>query len=941
MPIPNDPRRSLQWHLDNPNAALFDLNVFGAWNPAGGGPAYSGAGTRVVVIDDGFDYNHEDLAGNYNTGLDYDFDGLDLDPFGLSTDAHGTAVAGIIGAVGFNGVGGAGVAYETELVGYRTYGFISDAWLQDIRDAIHHAAVSAQGDVANISQGIANDAESEFGVGYNAVRFDEIETSINTAVTQGRGGLGMTIVKSAGNSRADNYDVNADDWTNDTRQVVVGAVDQNGFVSSYSSYGAALLVSAFGTPGQVETTDRTGGAGYNGTNYTSSFNGTSAAAPMVSGVVSLMYEANAGLGWRDVQSILAVSARQVGSEVGAGIAGSERYAWAFNAAGTWNGGGQHFSNDYGFGLVDATAAVRLAETWLLTGTPAATSGNEFTNTMDVLNATVVIPDGDAAGLVFSGTATFDDIVERVTVQVTFSTTYTGDIDIVLTSPDGTTSLLIDNAGGGNDFNGTWTFETQAFRGERAAGTWSVRVADTLGADILTVSDIVIRTFGAFTSDDRYVFTDEYFDYAGLFGHVTAINDTNGGIDTANAAAVTTNSVILLDGAVGSIDGVAVSFAGVEHAIGGDGYDRIVGNGGDNMLFGMRGNDTLNGGAGADTVRGGFGNDTVVDDDFVNFDVHSGDEGVDTIDYSRVTFADGLVTINLQSGTTQVSGGNSETITGFEHVRGSQGGESIIGSSAANYLAGNRGNDTLTGGTGTDTVRGNFGSDVVVDTDFVDFDVLSGDLGVDTIDYSQVTFADGVVTINLQLEITQVSGGNSETITGFENARGSQGGEAIIGTVAANNLSGNGGNDLLSGLDGRDTLSGGAGNDTCIGGLGADRLLGGSGDQDVFRFMSWTESSTAFGIDLIAAVAGVAFDGAGVAAGDRIDLSAIDANETVFGIQDFVLSTSGLIGTLQCIDMGTNTRILGFVNAAAGADLIIDIADGAVTAAAYTIHDFIF
>ena len=59
-----------------------------------------------------------------------------------------------------------------------------------------------------------------------------------------------------------------------------------------------------------------------------------------------------------------ISARHVGSAVGGGIAGAERYAWGWNGADTWNGGGQHFSNDYGYGLVDALAAVRLAETWL-------------------------------------------------------------------------------------------------------------------------------------------------------------------------------------------------------------------------------------------------------------------------------------------------------------------------------------------------------------------------------------------------------------------------------------------------------------------------------------------------------------------------------------------------------------------------------------------------
>lgn len=350
--------------MNNLDLDLLDLNVLGVWNPAEG-PSYTGAGILTLIIDNGFDYNHSDFT-NYSQYLDYDFVLNSLDPFGQSSDSHGTAVAGIIGAAA-DGTGAVGVAFDTEMVGYRVAALIGDDWLQDIRDAINDAAVSAMADVVNISQVIANDASSEFGFGYDSVRFDEIETSIATAVELGRSGLGMTIVKSAGNSRADSYDVNADDWTNDTRQVVVAAVDQDGFVSSYSSYGAAVLVSGFGTPGEVVTTDRTGAAGYNSTDFTSGFNGTSAAAPMVAGVVALVYEAEGGLGWRDVQSILAASARHVGSEVGGGIAGDERYAWAWNGANDWNGGRMHFSADYGYGLVDALAAVRLAETWLLAG----------------------------------------------------------------------------------------------------------------------------------------------------------------------------------------------------------------------------------------------------------------------------------------------------------------------------------------------------------------------------------------------------------------------------------------------------------------------------------------------------------------------------------------------------------------------------------------------
>src|SRR5690606_4185452 len=139
-----------------------------------------------------------------------------------------------------------------------------------------------------------------------------------------------------------------------------------------------------------------GELGYNSTpgdagNYTdlpgTGFNGTSAAAPVAAGVAALILEANPGLGYRDVQEILAYSAvradlisredrmheereyfESVSGPLPDAIRDHQPEAGAllehsFNSARDWNGGGHMMSHHYGFGRIDALAAVRLAETW--------------------------------------------------------------------------------------------------------------------------------------------------------------------------------------------------------------------------------------------------------------------------------------------------------------------------------------------------------------------------------------------------------------------------------------------------------------------------------------------------------------------------------------------------------------------------------------------------
>ena len=326
--VPDDPLLGRQWYLGNPDGV--DLAVRGAWAD------YAGAGVTVGIWDDGVDYRHPDLNGNYAAGRHVTIAGVRHDPAPESPDSgHGTAVAGLVAAEA-DGRGTVGVAHRARIVGV---------------DVFHDPTVTAnfqrsfeqldRFDVTNhswtLGAYVANRVDSNW-----ETFFEGWEAS----VVAGRGGLGTVNVVAAGNAREQGRHTNDSNMTGMPEAIAVAAVGRDGFVTALSTPGPGLLVSAPGTA--IWTTDRPGAAGFSdGGNeagntrpgYTATFGGTSAAAPMVAGVVALMLEANPTLGWRDVQAILAYSARHVGSPIGSGPSGAELSPWQVNAAGNWNGGG--------------------------------------------------------------------------------------------------------------------------------------------------------------------------------------------------------------------------------------------------------------------------------------------------------------------------------------------------------------------------------------------------------------------------------------------------------------------------------------------------------------------------------------------------------------------------------------------------------------------------
>jgi kexin len=205
----------------------------------------------------------------------------------------------------------------------------------------------------------------------------------------------------------------------------------------------------------ITTTDRTGSAGYDSGNYTSTFGGTSSATPLTAGIVAHHAPGNPDLGWRDVRAILALSATKNDPS---------------DADWTTNGAGHHINHKYGFGRVNAQAAVAMAETWINAGTEVHAGGSSSPG--------ITIPDNDTTGV--SDTVTINESMTVEFVEVTFTAadhTYWPDLEVVLVSPDGTDSVLAEKhtptSSPANSYD-HWVFGSVRHLGENAKGAWTLR-----------------------------------------------------------------------------------------------------------------------------------------------------------------------------------------------------------------------------------------------------------------------------------------------------------------------------------------------------------------------------------------------------------------------------------------------------------------------------------
>ncbi|KIF51836.1 S8 family peptidase [Vibrio owensii] len=534
-----DPLYSEQWHLDNTGQTAFAANPAVAGNDLNTkltqAMGIAGVGVKVAVIDSGVQIDHPDLAGNVVTGSrNFVEDSPFPADYPVDANGHGTAVAGLISAVGNNGEGVRGVASRSSLMGFNWLANQTlEGWL------ISHGADASTSDVRVFNQSYGFSPITPIPFDENDPQF-KLEMDVMKDVSESNAwGRGAVFVKSAGNgyryfntgrffvlpsdffagggnqglpmhNSAQSYD------NSSYYNLVTSALRADGTRASYSSVGANVWVAApAGEYGQdfpaMVTTDLMGceegqntsaDLGINGLhggterdpscNYTSTMNGTSSAAPNTSGAIAAIMSTNHALTARDVRALLAETASVTDKDhpgVQLEFVNNQGELVSYEAISPWqkNAAGVDFHTFYGFGAVNLDEAMKRAR---MTNnvlpaqiiTPWASNATE-----------VSVPDASLVGGSSAIAVTNDITVESVQVKLTLEHSRLPDLAIELISPSGTRSVLQTPRNGlvGQSLDPNVTgYENQLllsnqFYGEDAKGEWTLRAIDTNGDEVFS------------------------------------------------------------------------------------------------------------------------------------------------------------------------------------------------------------------------------------------------------------------------------------------------------------------------------------------------------------------------------------------------------------------------------------------------------------------------
>lgn len=323
--IPDDPFFPNQWHLNNENGAVFGYtgndhaHVLEAWNVLLAFKGDLGQGIKIAMIDDGFDLDHEDLAGKFLPG--YDFTDNDDLPYPGAQDAHGTCCAGVAAAITNNGIGVAGACPDCMIIPIRmNMSPFGGGTLDTIAIESFEWAASAGADIISNSWGPPD------GGGFVDMG-QPLKDLVKNLTTNLRDGKGIIILFAAGNG---SESIESDGFASNPDVFAIGASTAAGKRSSYSDYGMSLdfLAPSNDSSGDgwgmgdsfdgIWTTDNTFG-GYNPGQlpgdatgkYVSEFGGTSSSCPLAAGIAGLVLSANPNLSKDEVYEIFRVTADKI------------------------------------------------------------------------------------------------------------------------------------------------------------------------------------------------------------------------------------------------------------------------------------------------------------------------------------------------------------------------------------------------------------------------------------------------------------------------------------------------------------------------------------------------------------------------------------------------------------------------------------------------------
>ncbi len=470
--IGSDPLFENQWSLKNLGQSggivNEDIRITNAWK-------YSlGQGVIVAVIDDAVELTHPDIKENVVPGSisfrSGNVSGLPI-PCNFSKDHHGTAVAGIILARDNNYIGISGVAPRASLIAYDTLSSMTEQNLYETltkdnqRISIYHNSWGSP------DTGAVTDAGTLFPL------------AIQQGIEQGRNGYGSIFVFSSGNG-GPNDNSNLDGFLNKRGIITVCAVNDRGQRTASSEQGTNILVCAHseGKNKNIVTTALNGG-------YRQDFSGSSAAAPQVTGVIALMLSARPKyldpLSWRDIQLILAQTARK-----------NDPLDPQWRIA---SGGSGWVHPYYGYGIIDAEAAVQQVLTWNSVG--KSNQQRKCDSGLKIINQDISDVSWEPLTVTTSLYCPEITKIEFVEIEVSTTHSYHGDLRIEIQSAEGKKGKLVDMRtcnGSISDPCGAfkkWKFGSVHHMGEFAQGSWSLIITDLRSYNIGKLESWRLTVYG--------------------------------------------------------------------------------------------------------------------------------------------------------------------------------------------------------------------------------------------------------------------------------------------------------------------------------------------------------------------------------------------------------------------------------------------------------------